>query len=158
MPKQYQFKKHKNCIVLMQLHLMLKIFVSDGWLARGYFLIILFRILWNDSVGCYTYAKHVLFSHAIVEKEIFIHDIEIFCKQEMFIKSCRHWLFKLTTLRRKIIQRSIFFERDLFRVLVSSVYSRCTPIHGNDVMASGMRHQQKLKKFVEEFNCRYQCV
>ena len=25
--------KHKTCIVLMQLHLMLKVFVSDAWLA-----------------------------------------------------------------------------------------------------------------------------
>ena len=33
-PKEWQFKKHQNCIVLMQLHLMLKIIVSDAqWLA-----------------------------------------------------------------------------------------------------------------------------
>ena len=32
-PKQYQFKKYKNCFVLMRLHLMLKIFVCDAWLA-----------------------------------------------------------------------------------------------------------------------------
>ena len=31
-------------------------------------------------------------------------------------------------------------------------------MRGNDVMANGMRNQQKLKKFVEEFNCRYQLV
>ena len=32
-PKEYQFKKYKNCFVLMQLHLMLKIFVCDACLA-----------------------------------------------------------------------------------------------------------------------------
>ena len=32
-PTQYHFKKYKNCFVLMQLHLMLKIFVCDAWLA-----------------------------------------------------------------------------------------------------------------------------
>ena len=32
-PKQCQFKKYKNCFVLLQLHLMLKIFVCDAWLA-----------------------------------------------------------------------------------------------------------------------------
>ena len=37
MPKQYQFKKHKYCIVLMQLHLMLTIFVGDDWLAPWIF-------------------------------------------------------------------------------------------------------------------------
>ena len=37
MPKQYQFKKQKNCIVLMQLHVMLELFVSDGWLAPWIF-------------------------------------------------------------------------------------------------------------------------
>ena len=33
MPKQYKFKKYKNCFVLMQLRLMLKIFVYDAWQA-----------------------------------------------------------------------------------------------------------------------------
>ena len=36
-PKQYQFKKYKNCFLLMQLHLMLKIFVCDAWLALWIF-------------------------------------------------------------------------------------------------------------------------
>ena len=36
-PKQYQFKKYKNCFVLMQLHLMLNIFVCDIWLALWIF-------------------------------------------------------------------------------------------------------------------------
>ena len=36
-PKQYQLKKYKNCFVLMQLHLMLKIFVCDAWLALRIF-------------------------------------------------------------------------------------------------------------------------
>ena len=36
-PKQYQFKKYKNCFVLMQLHLMLKIVVCDAWLALWIF-------------------------------------------------------------------------------------------------------------------------
>ena len=39
-----------------------------------------------------------------------------------------------------------------FIALVSFTYSRCTPIRVNGVMANGIRHQQKLKKFVEKFN------
>ena len=55
---------------------------------------------------------------------------------------------KLTILRRTIIQRSIFFESDLFLALVSFTYSRYMPLRGNDVMASEIRHQQKLKIFL----------
>ena len=51
-----------------------------------------------------------------------------------------------------------------FLALVSFTYSRCPPIRVSDVMASGIRHQQKLEKFVEEIqssvsvgiNCWYQ--
>ena len=42
-----------------------------------------------------------------------------------------------------------------FRAWVSFVYSRRTPARGNDVTANGMRHRHQLKKFVEEFYCRY---
>ena len=45
MPKQYQFTKYKNCFVLMQLHLMLKIFVCDAWIAFWIFLVDLSRRL-----------------------------------------------------------------------------------------------------------------
>ena len=52
----------------------------------------LFRILRNDAARRIQYAKHVLFSHSTVQKEFFIHVIEICCKQLMLIKSCRYWL------------------------------------------------------------------
>ena len=52
----------------------------------------LFRILWNDSTRRVQCATHVLFSNSTVEKEFVMHVIEICCKQEMLIKSCRNWL------------------------------------------------------------------
>ena len=77
----------------MQLHLMLKIFVSDAWLAPWiFFLEFLFQILWNDSARRVQYATHVLFSRSTLEKEFFIRVIEIRCKWEILIKSCRYWL------------------------------------------------------------------
>ena len=54
-------------------------------------------------------------------------------------------------LKAKIIQRSIFFESDLFSSTGFLHDSRCTLVPGHDVMASGIRHQQKLKIFVEQF-------
>ena len=58
------------------------------------------------------YATHVLSSQSTVEKEFFIRVIEICCKSGMPELSLL--VIKLTTLRRKIIQQSIFFWKDLF--------------------------------------------
>ena len=63
-----QIKKYRHCIVLMYLHLMLKIFVRDAWIAPWIFYLgFLFRILWNDSASREQYARDVLFSHSTVE-------------------------------------------------------------------------------------------
>ena len=42
--------------------------------------------------------------------------------------------------------------------LATFTYSRCTSIRGNDVIASGMRHQQKFYNFFQKLNYRYQVV
>ena len=99
----------------------------------------LFRILWNDSARRIQYARDILFSHSTVEKEFFIRAIEICNKQELLIKSCRYWLLNRQTKGGKLIS-------DPFssKALATFTYSRCTSIRGNDIIASGMRHQQKF--------------
>ena len=73
----------------------------------------LFRSLWNASARRVQYATHVLFSHSTVEKKSYSWH-----RNQLQIGNVYHefsLLVKiLTTLRRKIIQRSIFFESDLF--------------------------------------------
>ena len=90
---QYQFKKHKNYIVLMQLHLMLKIFGSDAWPAPWIF----FKNFCSELFGTtlqdvYNMPNTFLLSHSTVEKDFFINVVEICCKQGMLIKSCCYWL------------------------------------------------------------------
>ena len=71
----------------------------------------MFRILWNDSVRRVQYAKHVLFSYSAEEIVFFIHRNLLQTgnvDQELSLL-----VITPTTLRRKIIQRSIFFESDL---------------------------------------------
>ena len=116
----------------------------------------LFQILWNDSARRVRYTRDVLFSHSTVEKEFFICAIEICNKQEILIKSCRYWLLNRQPKGGKLFSDPFSSKVISFRDLVSLTYSRCTPTRDNDVIASGMFHQQKLQKFVEEFNCRYQ--
>ena len=149
----------------MQLYLILEIFVSDAWLAPWIFCLFFFfwkfllRIVWNDSARRVKYAKHILFSLSAVEKEFcFIWVIKICCKQGILIKSCRYWLLNWHPKNGKLFSDPFSSKVICFRALVSFMYSQCTPIRGNGVTASGMRHQQKLKKFVKEFNCRYQWV
>ena len=66
----------------MQLYLMLKIFVSDARLAPWIF----FENFCSELFGTTLQDKHVLLSHSTVEKEFFIHVIDICCKQGMLIK------------------------------------------------------------------------
>ena len=65
------------------------------------------------------------------------------------------FVIKQTTFRRKIIQRFITFDSELFRALVSFTYNQYTHVPGNNVMANKTHHQQKLQKFVLEFKCWY---
>ena len=85
----------------MQLHLMLKIFVSDAWLAPW----IVFENFCSEFFGRrIQYAKHVLFSHSTVEKE-FCHSCHRNLLQTSNVdQELSLLVIKLTTLRRKIIQ------------------------------------------------------
>ena len=83
-PKQCQFKKYKNCFVLMQLHLMLKIFACDVWLA-----------LWIFFEKFYSYHRNLLQSGNVGQQLSLL-------------------VIKLTTLRRKLTQRFITFESHSF--------------------------------------------
>ena len=118
----------------------------------------LFQFLKNDSAERAQYARDVLFSHSTVEKEFFIRAIEICNKQRIFIKSCRYWLSNRQSTGGKLFSDPFSSKGICYRALVPFTYSRCMPIRGNDVIASGMLHQQKIKKFVEELSCRYQSV
>ena len=74
----------------MQLHVMLKIFVSDAWLALWIF----FENFCSKIFGTTLQEVYnTFFSHSTAETEFCIHVVEICCKSEMFIKSYRYWLF-----------------------------------------------------------------
>ena len=148
MPKQYQFKKYKNCFVLMQLHLMLKIFVCGAWLALWIFFE---NFVSQKSLEqlCKTtqFTKQRLNNEQIVEKEFFIHIIEICCNSRMLVKSYRNWLLNWQSKGGNVLSDSLPSRVIRFRAMVSFAYSQCTPVRGNDVMANGTRHQQKLQNF-----------
>ena len=113
-PKQYQFKKHKNCIVLMQLHLMLKIFVSDAWLVPWIFFEKCCSEFFETSLQD-VYNMPNTFSLVIRSKKKDFYSCHRNLLQTGNVDHDLSLLvIKLTTLRRKIIQRSIFFESDLF--------------------------------------------
>ena len=152
MPKQYHFKKYKNCFVLMQLHLMLKIFVGDAGLALW-----IFFVPKSLEQLCKTkqFTKQLFNNKQSVKKEFFIHIIEICCNLGMLVKSYRYWLLSWQSKSGNLLSDSLPSRVIRFRALVSFTYSQCTPVRGNDVMANRTRHQQKLQNFVEEFNCWY---
>ena len=74
--------------MLMQLHLMLKIFVCDAWLALwNFFLEILFQNLRNNFARLKMFTKQRFINKQTVEKEICIHIIDICCNSGMLVKS-----------------------------------------------------------------------
>ena len=93
MPKQYQSKKYNICVVLMQLHL-----DSENlcmWCLTNRvdsFWEILFQNLWNNSARIKQLTKQRFNNKQTVEKEFFIHIIEICCNSGMLFKSYRYLL------------------------------------------------------------------
>ena len=149
MAKQYKFKKYKNCFVLMQLHLMLNIFVSDASLSLWiFFENFCLKIFGTTLQELKQFTKQGFNNKQTIEKEIFIHIIEICCYSGMLVKSYRYWLLNWQPKGGNLLSDLLSSEVTRFRALVSFTYSQCTPVRGNDVMANGMRHQQKLKNFV----------
>ena len=72
---------------------MLKIFVCDAWLALWISLgDILFQNRWNNSASLKRLTKQRFNNKQTVEKEFFIHIIEICCNSAMLVKSYRYWL------------------------------------------------------------------
>ena len=99
---------------------MLKIFVRDAWITPWIFFEDFCSEFFETTLqDVYNMPKMFYLVIQLKKKIFFIRAIEICKKQEILIKSCRYWLLK----RRKIIQRSIFFESD-FRALASITYSR----------------------------------
>ena len=116
-----------------------------------------FRFLWNDSTGRIQYAKHVLYSFNRRKRNF--HSWRRNLLQTGNVdQELSSLVIKLTNLRRKIIQRSIFSERDLFS---SSSFLRVKSMHAYTWQ---WRHckwnapSTTIKKILEEFNCRYQWV
>ena len=70
----------------MQLHLMLKIFVCDASLALWIF----FEQF--NSARLKKFTKQRFNNKQTVEKDFFIHIIEICCNSGMLVKSYRYWL------------------------------------------------------------------
>ena len=66
----------------------------------------------------------------------------------MLVKSYRYWLFNWQPKGGNLLSDLLPSEVTRFRALVPFIYSQCKPVRGNDVMANGMRHQQKLQNFV----------
>ena len=82
----------------MHLHLMLKLFVCDAWLAMWIlFEKILYQNLRINPIRLKRFTKQRFNNKQTVEKEFFIHIIEICCNSGMLVKSYRYWDIKLTT-------------------------------------------------------------
>ena len=81
----------------MQLQLMLNIFACDAWLA----LLIFFEKFCSKILPrLKQFSKQRFINKQNVEKEFFIHIIEICCNSGMLVKSCRFFVIKLAILRR----------------------------------------------------------
>ena len=156
--KAIPIQEAQNCIVLMQLHLMLKIFVGDAWLAPW----ILLRTFDPNSLK--RLRKTCRICHTSFSKS--------FNRRKRILYSCYRNLLqignvvqelsllvnKLTILSRKIIQRSIFFKSDLFS---SSGFLHLWSVH---VFKWQWRHGKwntsstEIKEICWEINRRYQWV
>ena len=93
--KQCQFTKYKNCFVLMQLHLMLKIFVCDAWLALWIFFEKFCSKIFgttNNSARLKQFTEQGFINQCNVGNKFFIQVVEICCKSEMLVKSYRYLL------------------------------------------------------------------
>ena len=115
----------------------------------------LLKNLWNNSARLKQFTKQGFNNKQTIEKEFFIHIIEICCYSGMLVKSYRYWLLNWQPKGGNLLSDLLPSEVTRFRALVSFMYSQCTLVRGNDVMANGMRHQQKIQNFVQEFNCWY---
>ena len=138
-PKQYQFKKYKNCFVLIQLHLMVKIYVCDAWLAVWiFFWEILFQNLWNISARLKQFTKQRFNNQQTVENEFFIHIIEICCNSGMLVKSFRYWLLNWQPQGGNL-------PSDLFpsTVILSFTVILCTNFGGSKVKLISSRRARK---------------
>ena len=83
-----------------------------------------------------------------VEKEFFIHIIEICCNSRMLVKSYRYWFLNWKSKGGNLLSDSLPSKVIRFRALVSFTYNQCTSVRGNDVMANGAGHQQKLQNLL----------
>ena len=108
----------------------------------------LFKNLWNNSARLKQFTKQGFNNKQTIENEFFIDIIEICCYSGMLVKSYRYWLLNWQPKGGNLLSDLLPSEVTRFRALVSFTYSQCTPVRGNDVMANGMRHQQKLQNFV----------
>ena len=78
----------------MQLHLMLKIFVCGASLALWiFFEQFCSKIFGKNSARLKKFTKQRFNNKDAVEKDFFIHIIEICCNSGMLVKSYRYWLF-----------------------------------------------------------------
>ena len=76
----------------MQLHLMLKLFASDAWLALWIFLSNFVPKSLEQLCNTKQFTKQRFNNKQTTEKEFFIHIIEICCNSGMLVKSYRYWL------------------------------------------------------------------
>ena len=156
MPEQYQFKKYKNCFVLIQLHLILKIFVCDAWLALWIFFVNFCSTIfgttlqdWNSLLNNLSlmnrlYKKNSLFisSTSVAIRECWSRVIVIGyqtdnLKAETY--SANHYL-------RKWFVFEFWFPS---RIVSALPYATMTSWEIERVI------NKNYKKNVEEFNCRY---
>ena len=108
----------------------------------------LFKNLWNNSARLKHFTKQCFNNTHTIEREFFIHIIEICCNSGLLVKSYRYWLLNWQPEGGNLLSDLLPLKVTRFRALVSFTYSQCTPVRGNDVMANGTRHQQKLQNFV----------
>ena len=90
MPTQYKFKKYKNCVVLIQLHLMLKIFAGDAWLALWTFFEKFCRtIFWTTLQDLSSLLNNVSLINRLLKNNFYWY-LEICCNSGMLVNSYRY--------------------------------------------------------------------
>ena len=129
---------------------------SDAEYLYMWCLAILVDIFWeffiqkslDQSARLKQFIKQGFNNEQTIEKDCFIHIIEICCNSGILVKSYRYWLSNWQPKGGNLLSDLFPSKVTRFLALVSFTYSKCTPVRGNYVMANGTRHQQKLQNFV----------
>ena len=89
---------------------------------------ILYQNLKINPIRLKRFTKQRFNNKQTVEKEFFIHIIEICCNSGMLVTSYRYWILNWQPEGGNLLSDSLPSRVIRFRALVSFTYSQCTPV------------------------------